>query len=238
VLPADLTKPLTREELSRLGEVLLDRFDEGDDDDAIDADAGVLDICELDGFMTAVMCLPVMIMPSQWWPEIWGDFPPNFESAKEFEEVYALTLRQWNGIAACLMEQPEVFEPMFRMHELDGREYLIVDEWCEGYMRGLEMAWARGVSLEADVEELLYPIRAFTEAAGWSGHDLPDSADTEKLQQLIAPNVRALHAYWFERREDPIQSENKPLRHSAPQVGRNDPCPCGSGKKFKKCCLH
>jgi uncharacterized protein YecA (UPF0149 family) len=25
-----------------------------------------------------------------------------------------------------------------------------------------------------------------------------------------------------------------PFRH----VGRNDPCPCGSGKKFKKCCLH
>jgi uncharacterized protein YecA (UPF0149 family) len=23
----------------------------------------------------------------------------------------------------------------------------------------------------------------------------------------------------------------------APKVGRNDPCPCGSGKKFKKCCL-
>jgi uncharacterized protein YecA (UPF0149 family) len=22
------------------------------------------------------------------------------------------------------------------------------------------------------------------------------------------------------------------------KVGRNDPCPCGSGKKFKKCCLH
>ena len=24
----------------------------------------------------------------------------------------------------------------------------------------------------------------------------------------------------------------------APKVGRNDPCPCGSGKKFKKCCLN
>lgn len=23
-----------------------------------------------------------------------------------------------------------------------------------------------------------------------------------------------------------------------PKVGRNDPCPCGSGLKFKKCCLH
>ncbi|MBX3418050.1 MAG: SEC-C domain-containing protein [Pirellulaceae bacterium] len=24
---------------------------------------------------------------------------------------------------------------------------------------------------------------------------------------------------------------------SGPKVGRNDPCPCGSGKKYKKCCL-
>ncbi len=27
-----------------------------------------------------------------------------------------------------------------------------------------------------------------------------------------------------------------PLRRSAPKIGRNDPCPCGSGKKYKKCC--
>ena len=27
-----------------------------------------------------------------------------------------------------------------------------------------------------------------------------------------------------------------PFRNEKPQVGRNDPCPCGSGKKFKKCC--
>lgn len=26
------------------------------------------------------------------------------------------------------------------------------------------------------------------------------------------------------------------IRHTDPRVGRNDPCPCGSGKKFKKCC--
>jgi uncharacterized protein YecA (UPF0149 family) len=25
---------------------------------------------------------------------------------------------------------------------------------------------------------------------------------------------------------------------SAPRIGRNDPCPCGSGKKYKKCCIH
>jgi SEC-C motif domain protein len=29
---------------------------------------------------------------------------------------------------------------------------------------------------------------------------------------------------------------NKPFRHEQPKIGRNDPCPCGSGKKYKKCC--
>ena len=27
-----------------------------------------------------------------------------------------------------------------------------------------------------------------------------------------------------------------PAHHGQPKVGRNDPCPCGSGRKFKKCC--
>lgn len=29
---------------------------------------------------------------------------------------------------------------------------------------------------------------------------------------------------------------NKPIKNDGPKIGRNDPCPCGSGKKYKKCC--
>jgi uncharacterized protein len=50
--------------------------------------------------------------------------------------------------------------------------------------------------------------------------------------------VRTLHAYWLERRQDLPGRETTPYRRNTPRVGRNDPCPCGSGKKFKKCCLH
>ena len=32
-------------------------------------------------------------------------------------------------------------------------------------------------------------------------------------------------------------TDSQPVRQE-PKIGRNDPCPCGSGKKFKKCCLH
>ena len=31
--------------------------------------------------------------------------------------------------------------------------------------------------------------------------------------------------------------QNNSIKRSTPKVGRNDPCPCGSGKKYKKCCL-
>ena len=31
------------------------------------------------------------------------------------------------------------------------------------------------------------------------------------------------------------EKKQKPIKRNVPKVGRNDPCPCGSGKKFKKC---
>ncbi|MEI6219223.1 MAG: SEC-C metal-binding domain-containing protein, partial [bacterium] len=38
------------------------------------------------------------------------------------------------------------------------------------------------------------------------------------------------------RRSDEVLRALEPVRRDAPKVGRNDPCPCGSGKKYKKCC--
>ncbi len=35
-----------------------------------------------------------------------------------------------------------------------------------------------------------------------------------------------------------VQHSAQPFRRDAPPVGRNEPCPCGSGRKFKQCCLN
>ncbi|MBD3244209.1 MAG: hypothetical protein GF331_26695, partial [Chitinivibrionales bacterium] len=43
-----------------------------------------------------------------------------------------------------------------------------------------------------------------------------------------------LHAAWYY--EDGEMVKPKPVVRETPKVGRNDPCPCGSGKKYKKCC--
>ena len=41
---------------------------------------------------------------------------------------------------------------------------------------------------------------------------------------------------WYFVEGEPVRQQ--PFVREEPKVGRNDPCPCGSGKKYKKCCLH
>jgi len=52
----------------------------------------------------------------------------------------------------------------------------------------------------------------------------------EEVQGLIDKSIERAF------QENPIMEKPKPFR-SKPKTGRNDPCPCGSGKKYKHCCL-
>ncbi len=37
--------------------------------------------------------------------------------------------------------------------------------------------------------------------------------------------------------EPPLPQPVEPIHKESKEVGRNDPCPCGSGKKYKQCCM-
>jgi uncharacterized protein len=50
------------------------------------------------------------------------------------------------------------------------------------------------------------------------------------------PFVDQVSALWRRQKMEKPPLENKPIPKT-PKVGRNDPCPCGSGLKYKKCCL-
>lgn len=55
------------------------------------------------------------------------------------------------------------------------------------------------------------------------------------------PIVEKMHALIQQKKEEAEERERlaampkQPYRREEPRVGRNDPCPCGSGKKYKKC---
>ncbi len=231
---SELELLLNDDEIDRLEQLLLYRIDEDADYEGMDE--GIFDLATLDGFFTAIVSGPVAIPPSIWLPVIWGDFEPEWESEEAFVEIVSLMLRHMNGIAQMLMQFPEDFEPLCEEHIVDERVIRIVDEWCEGYQKGVALTPDEWMSGGDEIESLLAPIVAFTGATDWAGYDLPHS-EAEHIKQTIAPNVRAIHAYWLARREAFLPS-TPTVRRDEPKVGRNDPCPCGSGKKYKKCCLH
>jgi len=93
-------------------------------------------------------------------------------------------------------------------------------------------------------QHLLFPILALCGDLGGEsllGRD-PEDEDwvMEESADAVPVCVSAIAAFW--RRKGgrqismPLGTPEPPLHFTARKAGRNDPCPCGSGKKFKKCC--
>ena len=63
----------------------------------------------------------------------------------------------------------------------------------------------------------------------------------QAARRAMRPQVSASNAFDVMRRQGGGQPDRSAAKPAAPEseqftgVGRNDPCPCGSGKKFKKC---
>jgi preprotein translocase subunit SecA len=58
-------------------------------------------------------------------------------------------------------------------------------------------------------------------------------AETEKLEDLRQPKEQKLV---FAGSDGAAPEKKKPVKRGKKKIGRNAPCPCGSGKKYKKCC--
>ena len=73
------------------------------------------------------------------------------------------------------------------------------------------------------------PDKAFVDFSAYG-----TEAGTEKVLHEKGEFLRIDGAWLYNReaRLGPV-----PYKSAAPKVGRNDPCPCGSGKKYKQCCL-
>jgi preprotein translocase subunit SecA len=81
----------------------------------------------------------------------------------------------------------------------------------------------------------------------WPKELLTTEKKDELLKWMIAGAGRAYRHFAAARRERAEEMFEEPLDYeddyypetivrSEPKVGRNEPCPCGSGKKYKKCC--
>lgn len=212
---------------------------------AHDDGKAILTISALDGFLTALVSGPSMIPPSLWMPEIWGGerHQPDWSSGKQLKQFMGCVFEMFNFNSNVLSQNPENFKAIFLERSIEDKTYTIVDDWCQGYQRGVQLNPQDWLSAPETIHKQLAYIGVFAEEENIDllSH-LSDDA-REKLHENIEPAARTIHDYFLNQRAMELSPSknlvhpNKQVVRSELKIGRNDPCSCGSGKKYKKCCL-
>jgi uncharacterized protein len=223
-----LDEPLSDKEFNELDQFLLsDRCA----DDGMTMDS-------LHGYLTALVIGPEEVLMPEWLPLIWGSFAeegPRFKSEKEGQRIIGLVARFMNEVAITFEVAPKEFEPLFCEHE-HGEETLIdAEAWCWGFWEGMELRPGSWDPIwESDLAPLMRPIYLLgaDEIEEAELKEVDDPVKGHKLALEIEANLPSIHKFWLPLRKSAVQT----VKRDEPKVGRNDDCPCGSGKKFKKCC--
>ena len=227
----NVSKPLSDAEIDELSEFLIS--------DEIPEEC--MDISMLDGFLTALVIGPETIMPSRWLPVVLGETEKDkmvWESPERTERIMDLIMHLYNSIAQAFQVDPPDFNPLVQIHETKGEEVTIIDEWCVGFMGAVRLAPEAWLPL-LDQEERkapIFPIDLHGTEEGWKLLEEDPKISKvphEEWVAMLPAAVLEIYEFWlpFRRAEAQIS-----LAAISPKFSRNEPCPCGSGKKYKKCC--
>ena len=227
----DPMAPLSDGELAALESYLLDQ----------DAEEGMtLDM--LDGFLHALALGPETVMPTRWLPKVWGRpdgaMLPPVADLDEANHVLGLVTRHFNGIVSGLEQVPPVVCPLWNTTQFEAGEFEDAEIWAYGFTEGVKLSAAAWQPLfdHPDGRQWYRPIRLLgADDVSAEEEELTRTpAQRAALAEQIEDSLLQIYGYWLPLRLAVAQREL--ARRLGPKVGRNEPCPCGSGKKFKKCC--
>jgi uncharacterized protein len=223
-----LDQPLSDKEFDELDQFLLsDRCA----DDGMTMDS-------LHGYLTAIAIGPEEIPMAEWLPRVWGSFGaegPKFKNDKEAQRITSLIARFMNEVMITFEVAPKEYEPLYCEQDINGKPLIDAEGWAWGFWEGMDLraeAWEPiWESNLADIMEPVYLLGAEEiEEGEMALVDTPDKRHRLALEMEAA--IPHIWKFWQPLRKSAVST----VQREAPKVGRNDPCPCGSGKKFKKCC--
>jgi uncharacterized protein len=200
-----------------------------------------MNVEQIDGFLAALVCCPDEIPASEYLREIWGDPMINedgFAAQPVLREFLSLIDRHKTVIAHTL-RSGDVFTPVLLA---DDRGVFRGNDWANGFLRAMNLRKDYWMELLDDDNHggSLVPILALAHENDpdpeMRPYKKPVSPEArEKLIIGVAAGVMNIYRY-FRRSRTAADLGDPTYRAITPKVGRNDPCPCGSGKKFKHCC--
>jgi len=202
---------------------------------------------QLDGFLTSLAVSPAPVVePAEWLPIIWGKHPPRWEGPVDEAAATTLLMLAWEtalrrvrtpgdeltvegALLWWLPEDPEAEH---------GDDVDIGAAWAAGFLDGMALrdeAWDAWIG----AEEWIGEVEAYVEGLAVGSYPpeqeggAPVPLSYEERLEIHASLPDMLYDLHCHRIESLTPRE--PVRRAATPE-RNDPCPCGSGKKYKKCC--
>jgi uncharacterized protein len=213
---------LTEDELDWLGGLLVSR----------QVPPTTMSLEMLDGFLTSLVLGPELVPMSQYLPIVWGTDDgegPVWDGMEQVEYFHRLLAKHWNAIAARRSADAPHVPVIERFGSAE-----VGEEWASGFLAGIDMrpvAW-EPIFEERRAEDIVLPILALCGEAPDDVAGQMTPAARAAIAERLPVTLQLIAAYWrAPERKFPRQ---QPVR--SVKVGRNEPCPCGSGLKFKRCC--
>lgn len=210
-------------------------------------------IHEIYGLFYGCLGATRLVMPSEYLPIVLGE-DKSFETLEEANQLLSNLMALWNTLARCTRPGTtcDAFPAVRYPKTPDGFKQRIINDRSiiDYFMKGLDL----GETLEEDFSE--NALDALEELAGiMAGLERYEEVletDPKAKEEPTAESLRIFvnleksiimgFGVIIDDLRSARESNVEAMATSAGEqtkskkIGRNDPCPCGSGKKYKKCC--
>ncbi len=193
-------------------------------------------LTELDGFLTGLLICPETIPPGEWMTVVWGreaDGIPPFENPLDVQWFAVAVAARRDEIARDLARGK--LQPILDVDERDGE--VLWEYWIDGFAEAIALRPKAWDKLADDPERSARWSRLATLIEVARDESALDSVEVNALQDRAVTELTEAVQFLYAA---PTRVANgaavTAVATTAAKVGRNDRCPCGSGKKHKRCC--
>lgn len=212
---------------------------------------------ELQGFLYAIASSPETVPPSEWLPMIGNDESLTLADEVEAEKILGLVMYLYNEINLAVLERRNALPRDCAFHDelwANFDDNASISQWSRGFSAGhdwLSEVWDEYLfgELADECSATLMILSFFSSkqlAQAFFEESAPrEQADRETTFEEFAGAVRdlfpdSLASYANLGRSIFEAAAERSARPQVParsvKVGRNAPCTCGSGRKYKTCC--